>query len=104
MIRKSLSEILDAPESLPDSWLYLPPGKWTLNTEGVFSEDSSLYPPGSDEYLPVEVKEEGWIEVLEKQAIEDVVDNVGYQLKAPSLDKLLEAFVYYYENDAFLEF
>lgn len=100
----TLREILSNPELLPETWLYLPKGKWNLDTEWVFSKDSWNYHRGSDEYLPIEVRKYGWIEVLDKASIEDVISYTKNQLINPTLEQLLEAMIFYYENDAFLEF
>jgi hypothetical protein len=75
-----------------------------LDTEGVFSLDSFDFPPDSDAYLPEQARKNGWIEALDGASIEDVLENVRAQLGKPSLDQLLSAFIFYYENDAFLEF
>lgn len=105
-MRKSLKEILINTDSLPETWLYLPPcqKEWCLDTVGVFSENSWNYPPDSDEYLPIEAKKYGWIEVLDKASIEDVISYTKNQLENPTLEQLLVAIVFYYENDAFLNF
>ena len=100
----TLREILSNPEDLPETWLYLPQEKWNLDTKGVFSEDSWDYPLDSDEYLPVEVKKYGWIEVLDKASIEDITSYTKNQLANPTLEQLLEAMIFYYKNDAFLDF
>lgn len=100
----TLREILSNPEDLPETWLYLPQEKWNLDTKGVFSEDSWDYPLDSDEYLPVEVKKYGWIEVLDKASIEDIISYTKNQLANPTLEQLLEAMIFYYKNDAFLDF
>lgn len=88
------------------TWFYLPPDivDWNLNTQGIFSLDSSDFPPDSDDFLPKQVKENGWIETLEGAAIEDLVENAKEQLGNASLNDLFRAFVFYYKNDAFLEF
>lgn len=100
----TLREILSSPEALPETWLYLPQEEWNLDTKGVFSEDSWNYPLDSDEYLPVEVKKHGWIEVLDKASIEDVISYTKNQLTDPTLEQLLKSIIFYYENDAFLSF
>ncbi len=101
-----IKDILLSPEKNPGTWLYLPSdySQWSLTTEGIFSLDSSEFPPDSDEYLPEQVKSSGWVETLDGASIEDVVENARDQLVDPSLEQLLRAFVFYYENDAFLEF
>ncbi len=101
-----IRDVLLSPEKNPDTWFYLPPNQaeWSLDTEGAFQLDSYDFPPDSDDYLPEQAKENGWIETLDGASIEDVVENAKAQLDKPSLDQLFCAFIYYYENDAFLEF
>ena len=101
----SIGDVLSSPENNTE-WFCLPPDKnnWTLYTKGVFTLDARDFPPDSDEYLPKQVKNDGWIEVLDGGTIEEIVANANEQLGVPSLDELFKAFIFYYENDAFLEF
>lgn len=66
--------------------------------------DSSDFPPDSEDFLPKQAKENGWIETLDGVAIEDLVENAKEQLGNASLNDLFRAFVFYYKNDAFLQF
>lgn len=109
----SIHDVLLHPEKNPATWFYLPPNshEWNLNTNGIFSLDSSDFPPDSDDfppdsddYLPEQAKKNGWIATLDSAIIEDVIDYANDQIDNPSLDQLLEAFIFYYENDAFLDF
>ena len=75
-----------------------------MYTKGVFTLDARDFSPYSDEYLPKQVKNDSWIEVLDGGTIEEIVANAKEQLGVPSLDELFKAFIFYYENDAFLEF
>ena len=101
----SIGDVLSSPENNTE-WFCLPPDKnnWTLYTKGVFTLDARDFPSDSDEYLPKQVKNDGWIEVLDGGMIEEIVANAKEQLGVPSLDELFKAFIFYYENDAFLEF
>lgn len=101
----SIGDVLSSPENNTE-FFCLPPNKnnWTLSTKGVFTLDARDFPPDSDEYLPEQVKNDGWVEVLDGGTIEEIVANVKQQLGVPSLDELFKAFIFYYENDAFLEF
>lgn len=102
----SIREVLTSPENNPSEWFYLPPNKaaWNLDTQGIFSLNSSDFPPDSDDYLPKQAKEDGWLETLNGADIEDVVENVKEQLAQADISVLFEAFIFYYENDAFIEF
>ncbi|EAT3569821.1 hypothetical protein QYU88_002212 [Salmonella enterica] len=102
----TIRDVLSFPENNPETWFYLPPDKtrWNLDTVGIFSLDSADFPLDSNDYLPEQAKKDGWIEVLDGASIEDVIDNVKDQLDNPSLNQLFDAFLFYYENDAFLDF
>ncbi|MGF6191763.1 DUF7716 domain-containing protein [Serratia sp. 2723] len=102
----TIRDVLLHPKKNPEGWFYLPSEKqaWSLDTLGIFSLDSYDYPADSDEYIPKQAKEDGWIEILDNGAIEEVVDNAHEQLGKVSDDELFKAFVFYYENDAFIEF
>jgi hypothetical protein len=88
-----------------DGWLYLPPdyGRWTLQTEGVFSLDSVNSSPDSDEYLPKQAKCDGWIATLDIDTIKSIIYNftASYN-KVPTAEERLKAFKYYFMNDAFM--
>lgn len=101
----SIGDVLSSPENNTE-FFCLPPNKnnWTLSTKGVFTLDARDFPPDSDEYLPEQVKNDGWVEVLDGGTIEEIVANAKQQLGVPSLDELFKAFIFYCENDAFLEF
>lgn len=47
---------------------------------------------------------EGWISALQKEDIEDIIENVNYQINKPSENDYLKAFKFYLENDAFNNF
>lgn len=102
----SIRDVLLHPEKNPSTWFYLPSNshEWGLDTKGIFSLDSYDFPPDSDEYIPKQVKTNGWIETLDRASIEDVIYYANDQFDNPSLDQLLKSFIFYYENDAFLDF
>ena len=104
----TLREFLSDPESIPDEYAfyYLSPevSRWTLETKGVFSLDSVNFAPDSDEHLPKEVKEDGWVSTLDKNIVEEIIFNAGEYKGERTLEELLQAFIFYYENDAFMEF
>ncbi|MBT0397545.1 hypothetical protein ISO77_18640 [Morganella morganii subsp. morganii] len=102
----SIKEVLSNPENNPDGGFYLPPNidEWSLDTLGIFSEDSYYYPPDSTEYIPKQATEDGWIEALDNGSIEEVVENTKLQLSHYTIHHLFEAFVFYVKNDAFIDF
>ncbi|MGS0895864.1 DUF7716 domain-containing protein [Burkholderia stagnalis] len=94
----SLKHILERPGDFA-GWLHLPPQPWTLDTEGVFSDDTG----GVDEdAVPAIARQPGWQVTLDSTTIEDIVINAHDQIDEPSLAQLFDAFVFYVENDAFI--
>ena len=80
-------------------WLYLPPQPWTVKTKGVFSP----YGKNADsKSIPDSAKQDGWSVTLSSDMIQDIVENVNDQFENPSIVKLFEAFVFYFQNDAFV--
>jgi hypothetical protein len=99
----TLSDVLSGKEAYK-GWLYLPPRPWSLETKGIFVYKDKDSDPDSDDHIPAVVKNEGWEETLDAAGIEDIVFNAREQIDAPTLNDLLEAFVFYIDNDAFIEF
>jgi hypothetical protein len=99
----SIRDILSRKENY-DGWLYLPPKPWSLDTMGAFIQSDKNADPGSLAHIPDFVKSDGWKEALDSEGIEDIIDNAGYQLDEPSINDLFAAFLYYVENDAFIQF
>lgn len=100
----SMREVLEGLDRMPDAWFYLPNTSWTLDTKGAFSLDSRDFAPDSTDFLPPQVASEGWIETLDTPMIQDVIDYTDQQLPPATVQDYFEAFKYYFENDAFLEF
>lgn len=98
----NVRQILQAPEE-HSGWLYLPESQWTLDTQGIFAEYDKDADP-ADDPRPEVAKINGWQEVLDSDSIEDIVANAKDQLDSLTLEQLFDAFVYYFENDAFIEF
>ena len=101
----SLQAILDHPEDLTWSdWVYLPANEeWTLESKGLVLDADDLEP---DEDIPAPAKDVGLKEALLVQDVQAIVSNLQQQLSArgiePSLTDKLQAFKYYYDNDAFI--
>jgi hypothetical protein len=98
----TIEQILLNPEQ-HSGWLYLPETTWDLDTQGVFAEDDKDADPDADP-RPGIAKSEGWKEILDGASIEDVVANAKAQIVNPNIEQLFEAFLYYFENDAFITF
>ncbi|MBJ9968580.1 DUF7716 domain-containing protein [Burkholderia seminalis] len=95
----SLRSILEEPTSF-SGWLYLPPPPWTLETQGVFAPYTK---DADDSNIPEIAKRHSWSITLDSDAIEDIVDNTSDQIENPTVDQLFEAFVFYFTNDAFID-
>lgn len=99
-----IRDVLENPDKVPNAWFFLPNSIWTLDTQGAFSQDSRDVDPGSTDHLPPQVASEGWIEILETPMIQDLIEYTYQQLPNATTEDLFEAFKYFFENDAFLEF
>ncbi len=97
-----LCEVLSKPDLLPEGWLFLSPNKyeWELEMLGVFIEDS--YDFENDVSQNLTGKYKNWIEILDKTSIEDVVDNVRTATPQCTLNEILNAMIFYFENDSFM--
>lgn len=84
-------------------WLYLPAKPWSLSTEGIFikedrdADPAALFPP--EILAPCQLTE-----TLDAASIEDIILNAEQQLGKPKPEELFEAFLFYVENDAFIDF
>ncbi|CAN7603422.1 hypothetical protein LJR230_004327 [Trinickia sp. LjRoot230] len=96
----SIRRILEASSEF-SWWLYLPPQPWTLETEGAFSPYTKDADPAN---IPAAAKHNGWEATLNSDAIEDIAANAVDQVDNPTIDPLFEAFLFYFENDAFILF
>jgi len=84
-------------------WLYLPPQPWTPETRGLFVKRDKDADPAADDLLPDLARTQRWGAVLEAADVEDIVCNVREQVDNPSDDLLFDAFVFYVDNDAFVD-
>lgn len=98
----SIREVIENIDKMPESWFYLPPTDWKLDTKGAFSLDSWDFPPDSTDYLPPQVANEGWKASLDKASIEDVISNLDMQIPQATTEDYFDAFKFYCENDAFI--
>jgi hypothetical protein len=98
----SVRQILQSPDEY-SGWLYLPDPPWNLDTQGVFAEDDKDADP-ADDPRPNIAKINDWQEVLDSASIEDIVTNAKAQIGTATSQQLFDAFVYYFENDAFIAF
>lgn len=99
----SIRDILQKKD-VYDGWLYLPLKPWNLDTQGVFVKSDKNADPSSDDHIPEIVKKSNWKVTLDSEGIEDIISNAEDQLSSPTIENLFEAFLFYMENDAFIEF
>lgn len=82
--------------------LFLPKEEvWELDTEGLIWDLDDVEDE-SDE-VPKVAMDLGLIYALSIQDIQDIVYNAKQQKENVSADDLLEAYLYYYDNDAYIE-
>ena len=82
--------------------LFLPEEEvWELDTEGLIWDPDDVEDE-SDE-VPKAAMDLGLIHALSIQNIQDIVYNAKQQKESASADDLLEAYLYYYDNDAYIE-
>ncbi len=98
----TLSRILQSPEIYPwDEAVYLPKdNEWALT-----SSCAVWNPDDCDEGDQPEIaKLNGLTYALGVSAIQDIVANARQQKPDCNLDDLLKAFLFYYQNDAYITF
>jgi len=95
-----LGDVLDQADSLSSSdHLYLPFDEaWTLETRAGLDPSTGL------DGMPEAALEAELEPAIGMDAVQDVVINARDQLGTPAPDQLLAAFLFYYDNDAFIEF
>ena len=96
----NLAEVLSNPDVF--SWrhsLFMPADRpWTLETPVLVEDGDDVE---EDEELPRSVVERNFRYALTMQTVQDIVANARLQKPNANLAELFEAFVYYFENDAF---
>lgn len=102
MLAVTLREIFEQKEKF-SGWLYCPPTLLSLDTQGVFIEEDIDDIP-SDSPIPAVLEPCHLIEILDAASIEDIIDNAKAQLETVTIEDLFRAFIFYTENDAFIQF
>ena len=101
----TLNKVLaDACELAWDEFLYLPKDEypWTLNSKCAVLNDDDLEEGKED---PPAAREMRLEYALSMSTVCEIIENLALQLGSSSvpLDNALEAFLFYFENDAFIE-
>jgi hypothetical protein len=96
--------VRDTKREIPKGWLFLPNTQnWTIKTKGIVIDIDSLAESEVNENdTPIFADEKDLIITLDGGTLESIYVCVA-RLEDPPTDRtLLEAFIYYYEFDAFL--
>lgn len=98
----NLSELLLSAEHLPwQSELFLPTGRvWTEDTKGAVLDTEDVEDPDNPPFAVTY----GLSCALGVSEIQDVVNNARQQDPNAGAAKLLQAFQFYHDNDAFIDF
>ena len=75
---------------------------WQLETKAIICDPDDV--ESEDDEIPKIAKEMGVPLSIGIQDIQQVIDNARQQVGDCSIEQLFEAFLYYYDNDAFIEF
>lgn len=95
--------LINAPNLLWSDSLFLPDTlTWELETKVVICDSDDV--ESEDDEIPQIAKEMGLPLSIGIQDIQQVIDNARQQVEDYSIEQLFEVFLYYYDNDAFIEF
>ncbi|KUI96673.1 MULTISPECIES: DUF7716 domain-containing protein [Vibrio] len=105
MFQKKLRDVLSNSENI--DWrlaLYLPKdvSSWSLDTLVIIEDPDDVDSDDEDED-PIAVKDAGYRYVLGIQTIQSIVNNLKMQKNNIRDGDLFKAFIYYFENDAFIK-
>lgn len=100
--QQTIRAVFGQLDSLPWNYaVYLPPGTPTLDTNCIVLDPDDVDP---DQNIPEDAVDLGFEEGLGIADIRSIQENAQLQGRKPSADEMLRAFVYYLQNDAFIEF
>lgn len=97
-----LSEIFLSVERLPWQWtLFLPAQRdWSVDTEGAVLDTGDEDDPNN----PIFAQAHGLVSVLSISALQDIVANARHQDPNIRVPRLMQAFEFYLDRDAFINF
>lgn len=85
-----------------DEWLFLPKGTvWTSKTACAVLK---VVPNADDDDVPEFVKDHELQYAMHISQVQDIVINARLQRKDSTPDMLVQAFLFYYDRDAFIDF
>ena len=88
-------------------WVYLPSeDKWNIGSKAAVLESEEVPPELEDDPdagIPVVAKANKLMEALPISVVQSIVRNAQAQVSDVSMEQLFEAFVYYYDNDAYIQ-
>ena len=99
----TLGEVLSVADRLPlDADLFLP-------CDAVWAPDTRCAVEPVDRYaeepaVPEVAARNGLARALQVAQVQDIVDNASQQRPGASVEELVEAFLFYYDRDAFMDF
>lgn len=83
--------------------LYLPEDDvWSLTTKGLVLDPDDV--EDDDDEVPKLAKEHDMIDALSIQTIQGIVKNAYEQKSDCTVEELLEAYLYYFDHDAYIDF
>lgn len=83
--------------------LFLPEAEvWSLETQGIIWDPDDV--EDDEEEYPEVAKENKLFCSISIQTIQGIVDNAKQQVKACSIEQLFDAFLFYWDHDAFITF
>jgi hypothetical protein len=107
-IMRTLREVILSVQKLPSVWLFLPKEEtWSLDSRALVAAMEEV--PPEDEDLeeagyPEAAKINNLMAALHIRGVEEVVFNARAQKPDATPEELFEAFLYYYDFDAFIDF
>ncbi len=82
--------------------LFLPEDEvWNVDTEGLILDPNDV--EDDSEEVPRVAKEKNLMYALSVQDVQNIVYNAKQQKEKAAVTELLEAYLYYYDNDAYID-
>ena len=102
-----LSDAIREYKSHPNNtWLYLPSNnQWIHSSMAAVMEMKEVPPEMEDDDIagrPQYAIDNNLIEVIESQTLKSIIDNLIVQNPSASEEDMFNAFIFFYENDAFI--